>query len=90
MALLLVNLSKVISKPSNKRQSVSRSGHDNAGALWTEDYMIVGTATSSPSNGISSQIQNSKTPNTIIIYRKNFTHDLCGMVWRFTKPKGGI
>ncbi|POG69228.1 hypothetical protein GLOIN_2v1877698 [Rhizophagus irregularis DAOM 181602=DAOM 197198] len=71
-------------------EDYERSGHDNAGALWTEDYMIVGTATSSPSNGISSQIQNSKTPNTIIIYRKNFTHDLCGMVWRFTKPKGGI
>jgi hypothetical protein len=37
------------------------------------------TATSSPSNSTSSQIQNSTTPNTITIYGENFTRDL--MVW---------
>ncbi|GET00823.1 LAG1-DNAbind-domain-containing protein [Rhizophagus clarus] len=125
-----VDLAKYAATTRNAISGHHRSGHDNAGALWTEDvtdaavWTIVGTdcasytfyspqnmigrqmnstshlisplppstpvtplpiisniitATSSPSNSASSQIQNSTTPNTITIYGENFTRDL--MVW---------
>ncbi|PKC63314.1 LAG1-DNAbind-domain-containing protein [Rhizophagus irregularis] len=125
-----VDLAKYAATTRNAISGHHRNGHDNAGALWTEDvtdaavWTIVGTdcasytfyspqnmigrpisstshiipplpssspvtplpiisniitATSSPSTGTSSQIQNSTTPNTITIYGENFTRDL--MVW---------